>query len=41
MKRQLDKTRARQGFTTRHMIIVLAVSTVLAIVALALVTGFF
>lgn len=41
MKKQMDKTRARQGFTTRHMILVLGVSTLLAIVALALVTGFF
>ncbi|WP_276308615.1 hypothetical protein [Sphingorhabdus sp. YGSMI21] len=41
MKKQLDKTRARQGFTTRHMIIVLGLSTALAVVALAAVTGFF
>ncbi|WP_257721887.1 hypothetical protein [Sphingorhabdus sp. M41] len=41
MKKQLDKTSARQGFTTRHMIIVLGLSTLFAIVALAAVTGFF
>lgn len=41
MKKQLDKTRARQGFTTRHMIIILGVSTGSAIIALAIVTGFF
>ena len=41
MKKQLDKTSARQGFTTRHMIVVLGISIVLAIIALALVTGFF
>ncbi len=41
MKKQLDKTSARQGFTTRYMTIVLGVSIVLAIIALAAVTGFF
>ncbi|WP_417485541.1 hypothetical protein [Maricaulis salignorans] len=41
MKRQLDKTSARQGFTTRHMTIVLGVSIVLAIGALAIVMGIF
>lgn len=41
MKKKLDKTQARQGFTTRHMTIVLGISTVLAIIALAIVTGFF
>lgn len=39
--KKLDKTSARQGFRTRHMIIVLGISTVLAIIALAVVTGFF
>ncbi|WP_417591401.1 hypothetical protein [Parasphingorhabdus sp.] len=39
--KKLDKTSARQGITTRHMIIVLGISTVLAIIALAAVTGFF
>ncbi|WP_339822663.1 hypothetical protein [uncultured Parasphingorhabdus sp.] len=38
---KLDKTDARQGFTARHMIIVLGVSTLAAIIALAVVTGFF
>ena len=38
--KKLAKTSARQGFTTRHMTIVLGVSTLLAIVALAVVTGF-
>lgn len=41
MKKQLNKTKARQGFTTRHMTIILGLSTGLAIVALAAVTGFF
>tara|TARA_R110000824_G_scaffold24090_7_gene85427 strand:+ start:17201 stop:17386 length:186 start_codon:yes stop_codon:yes gene_type:complete len=41
MNKQLDKTSARQGFTTRYMPIVLGISMVLAIVALAAVTGFF
>ena len=41
MKKQLDKTSARQVLTTRHMIFVLGISTVLAIIALAAVTGFF
>ena len=39
--KKLDKTSARQGFTTRHMTIVLGVSTLLAIVALASVKGFY
>jgi len=38
---KLDETSARQGFTTRHMTIVLCLSIVLAIIALAAVTGFF
>lgn len=38
---KLNKTSARQGFKTRHMTVVLGVSTVLAVVALAVVTGFF
>ena len=37
----LDKTNARQGVSARHVIIILGSSTVLAIVALAAVTGFF
>ncbi|MEH6789913.1 hypothetical protein [Parasphingorhabdus sp.] len=41
MKKQLDKTRARQGFTTRHMVIVLGISTISAIIALGVVMGFF
>ena len=41
MNKQLDKTSARQVFTTRYMPIVLGISMVLAIVALAAVTGFF
>ncbi len=39
--KKLDKTSARQGLTTRHMTIVLGVSTLLAVIALAAVTGFF
>lgn len=41
MTKQLDKTGARQGFTTRHMTLVLAISMALAIVILAAVMGFF
>lgn len=41
MKKELNQTKARQGFTTRHMTIILGVSTGLAIIALAVVTGFF
>lgn len=41
MKKQLDKNKVRQGFTTRHMIIILGASTGLAIIALAVVTGIF
>ncbi|MEQ8743098.1 hypothetical protein [Parasphingorhabdus sp.] len=39
--KKLDKTSARQGFTTRHMTMILGLSIVLAIIALAVVTGFF
>lgn len=39
--KQLDKTEARQGFTTRHMIIVLSISILLAIGALGFVMGVF
>lgn len=39
--KQLNKTKARQGFTTRHMTIVLTVSILLAIGALAIVMGIF
>lgn len=39
--KKLDKTSARQGLTTRHMTMILVTSTVLAIIALALVTGSF
>jgi hypothetical protein len=38
---KLDKTSARQGLTTGHMIFILGTSTVLAVIALAVVTGFF
>jgi len=41
MKKKLEKNEARQGFTTRYMTIVLGISIVLAIGALAAVTGFF
>jgi len=41
MKKKLDETSARQGFTTRHMTIVLGLSLVLAVVALGAVMGFF
>ena len=39
--KQLNKTKARQGFTTRHMTIVLGVSILLAIAAMAVVLGIF
>ncbi|WP_417621052.1 hypothetical protein [Parasphingorhabdus sp.] len=38
---QLNKTNARQGFTTRYMPLVLGLSTILAAIALAAVAGLF